>query len=69
MIISQDQDAGHSHSIKTDNSSFERVEQFKCLGTTLTNQNPKKLRADWSQGMLAIIRCRIFCVPVCYPKI
>jgi len=25
--------------MKTDNSSFERVEQFKCLGTTLTNQN------------------------------
>ena len=28
-----------SHSIKTDNSSTERVEQFKCLGATLTNQN------------------------------
>jgi len=24
---------------------------------------------DWSQGMLAIFRCRIFCQPVCYPKI
>jgi len=22
-----------------------------------------------SQGMLAVIRCRIFCLPVCYPKI
>jgi len=31
--------AGQRHSIKTDNSSFERVEQFKYLGTTLTNQN------------------------------
>jgi hypothetical protein len=28
-----------SHNIKIDNSSFERVEQFKYLGTTLTNQN------------------------------
>jgi hypothetical protein len=28
----------------------------------------KKLRADCSQGMLALIRCRIFCLPVCYPK-
>lgn len=23
----------------------------------------------FSQGMLAIILCRIFCLPVCYPKI
>jgi hypothetical protein len=25
--------------MKTDNSFFERIEQFKYLGTTLTNQN------------------------------
>jgi hypothetical protein len=36
---SRDQDAGRSHSIKIDNSSFERVEEFIYLGTTLTNQN------------------------------
>ena len=29
----------------------------------------KNLKADWSQGMLAIVRCRIFCLPVCCPKI
>ena len=39
MVMSRDQNAGRSHSIKTDNSSFERVEEFKYLGTTLTNQN------------------------------
>jgi len=26
----------------------------------------KKLRADESQGVLAVIQCRIFCLPVCY---
>jgi hypothetical protein len=28
-----------NHKIKTDNKSLERVEQFKYLGTTLTNRN------------------------------
>jgi hypothetical protein len=48
MVMSQDQDAGQSHSIKTDNSSFERVEGFKYLGKTFTNQIllRKKLRAE-----------------------
>jgi len=39
MVMSRDQNAGRSHSVKIVNSSFERVEQFKYLGTTLTNQN------------------------------
>jgi len=39
MVMSRDQTAGRSHNIKTDNSSFERVEEFKCLGTTLPDQN------------------------------
>jgi len=42
MIMSLDQNAGQSHSTKTDNKSFERVEQFKYLGTTLTDQNSIK---------------------------
>jgi len=37
--MSREQKAGRSHRIKTDNSSLERVEEFKYLGTTLTNQN------------------------------
>jgi hypothetical protein len=32
MVLSRDLDVGRSHSVKTDNSSFERVEDFKCLG-------------------------------------
>ena len=39
MVMSRDQNAGRSHCINNDNSSFERMEEFKYLGTTLTNQN------------------------------
>jgi hypothetical protein len=39
MAMSQVQNAGRSHHIKIDNISFERVEQFKYLGTNLNNQN------------------------------
>ena len=31
MVTSRDQNTGRSHSIKTDNSSFERVEELKYL--------------------------------------
>ena len=34
MIRSGDQNAGRSHNMKTDNRSFERVEEFKYLKTT-----------------------------------
>jgi hypothetical protein len=37
--MSRDQNAVRSHSIKIDNTSFETVEHFKYLGTTLTCQN------------------------------
>jgi len=39
MTVSRDQNAERIHSMKFDNSSIERVEELKYLGTTLTNQN------------------------------
>jgi hypothetical protein len=39
MVMSGDQNAGRSHDITIDNSSFERAEHFGYLGTNLTNQN------------------------------
>ena len=38
MVMSRDQNAGRIHSVRIDNRTFERVEEFKYLGTTLTNQ-------------------------------
>jgi len=37
--MSRDQNAGRSHSIKTDDNSFERMGDFKYVGINLTNQN------------------------------
>ena len=39
MTVPRDQNAGRIHSMKTDNSSIERVEELKYLGTKLTYQN------------------------------
>ena len=39
MVMSRDRNAGRGCSVKIDNRSFERVEEFKYLRTTLTNQN------------------------------
>jgi hypothetical protein len=45
-----------------DNSTFERVEEFKYLGTTLINQDSiaEEIKSRLWSEMLAIIRCRTF---------
>jgi hypothetical protein len=54
--MSRDQNAGRSQNIKFDNSSFERVEDFKYLGTTITNQN----------SIQEQIKCRFKLGKACY---
>jgi hypothetical protein len=39
MLMSRVENAGLGHSVKTDNSSIQSVEEFKYLGTTLTDKN------------------------------
>jgi len=39
MVTSRDQNAERSHRIKSENSSFERVKEFKYLGTNLKNKD------------------------------
>jgi len=43
MVMFRDKTAGQSHSMKIDNSFFERVEEFTYLGTTLTHENSIQL--------------------------
>ena len=37
--MSRDQNTGRSRNMKIDNSTFERLEEFRYLGTTMTNEN------------------------------
>ena len=39
MTVSRDQNAGRKYSVKNNNNSFERLEEYKYLGTALTYQN------------------------------
>jgi hypothetical protein len=39
IVMSRNQNVGQSHRTKSDNSSFESVEEFKYLRTTLRKQN------------------------------
>ena len=52
MVMSRDQNAGRNHSVRFDNSTFERVEEFKYLGTNLTDQNsiPEEIKSRLSSG-------------------
>jgi len=47
MVMSLDQNTGRNHSVRINNSTFERVEEFKYLVTTLTSQNsiPEEIKS------------------------
>ena len=53
MVTSRDWNAGRGHRVKIDNSSIERVEEFKYLGTSMTATLHKDLYTFW------IISCSI----------
>jgi hypothetical protein len=69
--MSRDQDAGRSLSIKIDSSSFERVEDFRYLGTTLTNQNSiqEEIKSSLKSGNACYHLVQNLSLAVCYPKI
>jgi len=48
--MSRDQNAGQSHNINIDNSSFERVEEFKYLGKTIQNSIQEEFKRRLMSG-------------------
>jgi hypothetical protein len=52
MVMSRNQNAGHNCNINIDNKSFERVEEFKYFGATLTNRNsiPEEIKSILKSG-------------------
>ena len=52
MVMSRDQNAGRNQSVRINNSTFERVEEFKYLGTILKHQNsiPEEIKRRLRSG-------------------
>ena len=71
MIMSRDQNAGRIHSVRVNNSTFERVEEFKYLGRTLTNQNsiPEEIKSRLMSGNACYHSVQNLLLSGCYPKI
>jgi hypothetical protein len=66
MVMSRNQNAGQNHNIKVGNKFFERVEQFKYMGATLTKQNSihEEIKSRLKSGNACYHSVQIFCLPV-----
>ena len=71
MVMPRDQNAGRIQSVRIDNSTFERVEEFKYLGTTLTNKNSiaEETKNRFRSGNACYHSVQNFCLPGCHLKI
>ena len=69
IVMSRDQNVKRNHRIKTDNRSFEIVEELKYLGTNLKNQNStrEEIKSRLNSGNVCYNSVQN--LPVCYPKI
>jgi hypothetical protein len=70
IVMSRDQHARRSHSMKINNRTFGRVEDFKYLGTTLTNQNSiqEEIKSRLKLGNACYLSVQKFLSSSCCPK-
>ena len=54
LVMSRDCNAGRSHNIKIDNSSFERVEEFRCF---CNNLNKSKFFSGRNEEQIEVREC------------
>jgi len=71
MAMFRDQNAVQSHNIKTDNSSFEAVEEIRIFGTNLTNENSiqETIRIRMKSRIACYHSVQNLLSSICYPKI
>ena len=70
MVISRDRNVGQNHSVRIDNSTFERVEEMKYLGTTLTIQNSvrEEIKSRLRSGNACYHSVQNHLSSGCYPR-
>jgi hypothetical protein len=70
MIMFRYLNSGQNQNIRIANESFEKVEKFKYLGTTLTNQNDihDEIKSRLNSGNACYYSVKNYCLPVSYQK-
>ena len=63
MVMSRDQNAGRTHNIKIDSSSFERVEQVQIFGNNL---NKLKFYSGGNREQIEVRECLLSFTAVSY---
>jgi hypothetical protein len=67
MVMSGDRNAAQNHNMKLDNKYFEIVEQFKYVGTTVTNRNSiqEEIKSRLKSRNACYHSVQILCLTVC----